>query len=160
VFEHAGEYARKFIAPWALITRTEKTTVADALDVAKRAGLTMPFIAKPDLGCRGTGVRRVRTEEELKSYIDGFPPNERIVFQALVDHEPEAGIFYVRKPSEPRGRIISITLKYFPYVYGNGTSTLRELIASTGSCRRANRSASPMPAATVAARSFATATTW
>ena len=129
VFEYAGPYARQFIAAWATIDKTEKLTTADALAAAKRAGLTLPFIAKPDMGCRGAGVRRVRTEQELARYLDAFPMGERIVFQALVDHEAEAGVFYIRKPSETRGRIVSLTLKYFPYVYGDGKSTLAELIA-------------------------------
>ncbi|MEQ1863031.1 MAG: D-alanine--D-alanine ligase [Micropepsaceae bacterium] len=128
VFEHAGAYARKFIANWATVDRTPDLTARTALNAARRAGLELPFVAKPDMGCRGAGVRRVGSEAELEKYIADFPANERIVFQALVDHEAEAGIFYIRKPSEPRGRIVSITLKYFPYVFGNGKSTLRELI--------------------------------
>lgn len=128
VFAQSGEYARRFIAPWAVVMRTQSATASDAIDAATRAGLAFPFIAKPDLGCRGAGVRRVRDLDELQRYIDAFPLGERIVLQALVDHEAEAGIFYIRKPSEPRGRITSITLKYFPYVFGDGTSTLRDLI--------------------------------
>lgn len=128
VFEYAGAYARKFIAPWAVVERSPALTAAQALTAAKQAGLSLPFIAKPDMGCRGAGVRRIRTQEELAEYIEAFPPRERIVFQALVDHEAEAGIFYIRKPSETRGRIVSVTLKYFPYVYGDGKSTLGQLI--------------------------------
>lgn len=129
VFDHAGPYARRFIAPWATIYRTPDLTTARALDIATRAGLAMPLVAKPDMGCRGAGVRRIRSEIELADYIQAFPLNERIVFQALVDHEAEAGVFYIRKPSERHGRIVSLTLKYFPYVYGDGRSTLSELIA-------------------------------
>lgn len=129
VFDQAGAYARRFIASWATLDRTPNLTAARALDAAKQAGLTLPFVAKPDMGCRGAGVRRIRSEAELADYIQAFPMNERIVLQALVDHEAEAGVFYIRKPSEQRGRIISLTLKYFPYVYGDGTSTLGELIA-------------------------------
>ncbi len=129
VFDLSGPYARKFISPWAVFERTADATVADALSVARRAGLDFPFVAKPDMGCRGVGVRRVRDETELSAYIAAFPENQRIVFQQLVDHEGEAGVFYVRKPNEARGRIVSVTLKYFPYVYGDGRSTLRELIA-------------------------------
>jgi hypothetical protein len=129
VFEHAGAYARKFIAAWATVDRTPNLTARIALEAAHREGLTLPFVAKPDMGCRGAGVRRVRSEAELAAYIEAFPAGERIVLQALVDHEAEAGIFYIRKPSEARGRIISVTLKYFPYVYGDGKATLAELIA-------------------------------
>ena len=128
VFDLSGPYARTFISPWALFHNAEGTTVADALACVKRAGIQFPFVAKPDMGCRGVGVRRIRSEVQLAAYIEGFPKGQNIVFQALVDHEPEAGIFYIRKPSEPRGRIVSVTLKYFPYVYGDGRSTLKELI--------------------------------
>lgn len=130
VFAHAGALARQFIAPWALLQRSNGLTATQALDTANKAGLKFPFIAKPDMGCRGAGVRRIHTTEELGAYIEAFPTGENIVLQALADFEPEAGIFYIRKPNESRGQITSITLKYFPYVYGNGVSTLAELIAS------------------------------
>lgn len=129
VFEQAGPYARQFIAPWTTLDRTQTLTASQALETAKNAGLALPFVAKPDMGCRGAGVRRIRSQQELASYIEAFPSNERIVLQALVDHEAEAGVFYIRKPSEKRGSIVSLTLKYFPYVCGDGVSTLAELIA-------------------------------
>ena len=44
--------------------------------------------------------------------------------------EAEAGVFYVRKPGEPRGRIVSLTLKSFPKAIGDCRSTLRALIAA------------------------------
>jgi hypothetical protein len=128
VFALSGSHARSFIAPWTLFERTADATTADALRCARDAGLCFPFVAKPDMGCRGVGVRRVQNEAELAAYVAAFPSGQRIVFQKLADQEGEAGIFYIRKPSERRGRIVSITLKYFPYVYGDGHSTLRELI--------------------------------
>jgi hypothetical protein len=128
VFDLSGPYARTFISPWALFHNVDGASVEDALDCLKHAGIQFPFVAKPDLGCRGVGVRRIRSEVQLATYISAFPLNQKIVFQKLVDHEPEAGVFYIRKPNEARGRIVSVTLKYFPYVYGDGQSTLQELI--------------------------------
>lgn len=130
IFRNAGLYASQFIAPWCQISRTPQLESHAALDIATKAGLKIPFIAKPDLGCRGAGVRRIHSETDLDNYVAKFPIGENIILQALIDHEPEAGIFYVRKPSEHMGRIISITLKYFPYVYGDGRSTLEQLIKS------------------------------
>ena len=40
----------------------------------------------------------------------------------------EAGLFYVRKPSENFGHIFSITDKKFPYVTGGGVASLGDLI--------------------------------
>jgi hypothetical protein len=94
----------------------------------EQAGLDLPLVAKPDLGCRGAGVRPVRSEPELSAYLQGFPEGERLLLQRMVDQEGEAGLFYVRVPGEERGEIFSLTLKYFPYVIGDGRSTLEQLI--------------------------------
>ena len=51
-----------------------------------------------------------------------------MILQRPVTFDGEAGIFYVRIPGEPAGKIYSITLRYFPFVTGDGKSTLRELI--------------------------------
>ena len=99
-----------------------------ALAALAKAGLSLPVVAKPDLGCRGAGVKLVRTPAELQAYQRGFPPGAAYLLQRLVPHEGEAGIFYCRRPGEQRGRIVSITLKYFPHVSGDGRSSLRELI--------------------------------
>lgn len=128
IFAAAGTYARSFIAPWCAVRKSSTLSPETALALAAKAGIHLPCIAKPDMGCRGVGVRRIRSAEELRSYIAGYPDNETIILQQLIDHEAEAGIFYVRKPSEKQGRIISVTLKYFPYVHGDGTSTLEQLI--------------------------------
>jgi hypothetical protein len=129
-FQNAGPFAARFIAPWCKVSMTADLKAETAVQFATAAGLKLPFIAKPDLGCRGAGVRRIRSTAEMQAYIDRFPVGEDIICQALIDHEPEAGIFYVRKPSEKTGRIISVTIKYFPYVYGDGRSTLEQLIKS------------------------------
>jgi hypothetical protein len=128
VFEAAGPYARQFIAPWIAIRKEPALQPAEVLATAGRAGIALPCIVKPDRGCRGVGVRRVRNLAELAAYLQAYPDGENVILQQLVDHEAEAGIFLVRKPGEARGRIISVTLKYFPYVHGDGHSTLAELI--------------------------------
>ncbi len=51
-----------------------------------------------------------------------------MVIQRLIPYDGEAGIFYVRLPGEAHGHIQSVTLRYFPFVYGDGVSTLQELI--------------------------------
>jgi hypothetical protein len=103
----------------------ETTRVLQALTAD---GLGLPVVAKPDLGCRGVGVRCIKSEAELKAYLACFPPGQTIVFQEYIPHEPEAGILYVCYPGEAKGFIFSITLKYFPRVIGDGESTLRQLI--------------------------------
>ena len=99
-----------------------------ALAALARAGLALPVVAKPDLGCRGAGVKLVRTPEQLLAYLAAFPADARLLLQRLVPHEGEAGIFYCRLPGQAQGRIVSITLKYFPHVVGDGRRSLRDLI--------------------------------
>jgi hypothetical protein len=122
------------VAPFVKLTRTSR----DATDAAaeaeaalqrlQQAGIALPVVAKPDLGCRGAGVRVVRSVADLVAYIAAFPRGAAYLLQRLVALEGEAGVFYCRRPGEPRGRIVSITLKYFPYVSGDGVRTLRQLI--------------------------------
>lgn len=102
--------------------------VDQALAALAAAGIALPVVAKPDLGCRGAGVKLVRDREALRRYLAAFPRGAALLLQRLVPHEGEAGIFYCREPGQAEGRIVSITLKYFPHVIGDGQSTLRELI--------------------------------
>lgn len=123
----------KWFARHATLNRSyqERAAAADmqrAIAVLSKAGISFPVVTKPDIGCRGVGVRLSKSEKELADYIANFPPGQTILFQEYIPYEPEAGIFYIRLPGEPRGFVFSITLKYFPRVIGNGRSTLRELI--------------------------------
>lgn len=123
--------ARRFVAPYIRVIRSIAAPEADAvqaLAALTHAGLALPVVAKPDLGCRGAGVRPVHTRAELIDYLDAFPAGETLLLQTLVEVEGEAGIFYVRLPGAARGEIFSLTLKYFPYVIGDGRHSLRALI--------------------------------
>ncbi len=96
----------------------------------KYTALSYPIIAKPDAGCRGLGVQKLLDINELKTYIKAFPKDQPLVLQNYIDWEGEAGVFYIRHPESESGFIPSLTLKYFPYVYGDGYSTLKELICN------------------------------
>ena len=128
--QHVPEWVAPFIR-WQRPDQPGADSTAEcdaALDALAKEGLSLPVVAKPDLGCRGAGVKLVRTRADLQNYIDGFPRAASFLLQRLVPHEGEAGIFYCRRPGQSRGRIVSITLKYFPHVTGDGRRTLRELI--------------------------------
>jgi hypothetical protein len=130
----ATKHVPEWVAPFIRWQRPEQPAAGNraecdaALAALAQAGLSLPVVAKPDLGCRGAGVKLVRTRADLQSYIDAFPSGAAFLLQRLVPHEGEAGIFYCRRPGQARGRIVSITLKYFPHVTGDGRRTLRELI--------------------------------
>ncbi len=119
--------ARDWIAPYTtLITGQNDLTRANA--AMRAAGLALPLVIKPDIGCNGTGVRLVETEAALAAALAAFPRGVRLMLQRLIPFEGEAGIFYIRRPDEPAGHLSSMTLKYAPMVTGDGISTLRALI--------------------------------
>jgi len=129
VLHGAGDDARRWIAPFTTVVRgTGPAGVAEALAALDSVGLSLPVVAKPDLGCRGAGVRPIRNDVEMEQYLADFPVGQTIVLQKLIDVEGEAGVFYIRRPGAERGRIFSLTLKHFPHVEGDGVSTLRDLI--------------------------------
>jgi hypothetical protein len=136
ILKLAVAHIPEWVAPFISLVRTDFGDAPDGLDkllaetqkALAQAGLSLPLVAKPDLGCRGAGVKVVRTTDALKSYLASFPPGATFILQKLIDQEGEAGIFYCRQPGEAKGRIISITLKYFPHVVGDGKRSLRQLI--------------------------------
>ena len=91
-------------------------------------GLSFPIIFKPDLGERGWMVRKINNERDVDQYLKDSRIN--FVMQELVDLPLEFGVFYVRYPDQPHGRVTSITMKKFLGVTGDGVSTLRQLIVS------------------------------
>jgi hypothetical protein len=135
ILKLAVRHAPEWVAPFIVIDRPAAAgapsldvEVTQALGALATAGLALPVVAKPDLGCRGAGVQLVRDADKLRNYLAAFPRGARLLLQSLVPFEGEAGIFYCRRPGQDKGRIISITLKYFPHVYGDGHRTLRQLI--------------------------------
>jgi hypothetical protein len=126
---------RHWIAPYTCFT-TGDDDLQRARAALAAAGLALPLVVKPDIGCNGTGVRLARDEAALAAALSAFPRGVRLVLQALVEHEGEAGLFYVRHPGEAAGRITSLTLKHAPMVTGDGTRTLRALIEADPRHRR------------------------
>jgi len=126
----ASGKSKKFVAPYVGIENSgdAETIYNKAIQTMKENGVNFPVVAKPNNGCRGMGVQPLYDESYLKPYIEDYPQDEIFILQELVDYEGEGGVFYVRQPDEEKGKIISLTLKYFPYVTGDGKSTLKELI--------------------------------
>jgi len=123
---------RKWLAPYTSLVRDQNVPaemdVKTALVRMSEAGIAFPIVAKPDIGWRGYGVRFVPDVAALRAYIGSFPAGARFILQKNIGYEGEAGVFYIRQPDEPHGRVPSLTFRYFPFVVGDGRSTVRELI--------------------------------
>ncbi|RZJ55960.1 MAG: D-alanine--D-alanine ligase, partial [Flavobacterium sp.] len=88
-----------------------------------------PLIAKPDIGLRGSGVKKIHTVSELTNYME--KADFDFLLQDLIPFKNEVGIFYVRHPNEKEGRITGIVSKEFLTVVGDGVSTIKDLINET-----------------------------
>lgn len=110
--------------------KTELITVGTSIEeiekVIKNASITYPFIAKPDIGLRGSAVKKIETIQDLKQYAE--KAHFDFIVQNLIPYKNEIGVFYVRYPHEKEGRITGIVAKEFLIITGNGTATIEELI--------------------------------
>lgn len=104
----------------------ENTSFSKVIDLIEKSQIQYPFIAKPDIGLRGSAVKKINTSEELKAYTE--KADFDYLIQDLIPYKNEIGIFYVRYPHESEGRITGIVAKEFLIVTGDGTSTTRMLI--------------------------------
>ncbi|MCI0517238.1 MAG: hypothetical protein L0Y45_05320 [Woeseiaceae bacterium] len=120
------------ILPWIhyVISADEAAAQAsDMLQLAAHRNIGFPFVCKPDIGCRGSGVKLIHDYRQLENYVAAYPAGAGVLIQKLASWEPEAGVFFVRHPEATVGRVVSLALKYSPYVVGDGVSTLDELIS-------------------------------
>ncbi len=127
ILNQAGPDAIDWISPYVVVT-TGVDDLARTLQAMAGMRLSLPVVVKPNIGCNGTGVRLVTTEAALEATLAEFARGIELVVQELVNHDGEAGIFYIREPGALTGRITSLTLKEAPRVIGDGRSTIRSLI--------------------------------
>lgn len=102
----------------------EKTSLKEVKERIKTHQLVYPLIAKPDIGLRGTAVKKINTEEELINYISRA--NFNFLIQELIPFENEIGLFYVKLPNQEKGTITGIVQKEFMIIKGNGKNTIKE----------------------------------
>lgn len=104
----------------------EKLPFEEVESLIENSKINFPLIAKPDIGLRGSAVKKAENWDELKSYHD--KANFDYLIQDLIPYEHEVGIFYVRFPNEKQGKITGIVAKEFLIVEGDGCSTIEELL--------------------------------
>ncbi len=105
---------------------TQGITIENVLETIEKYEIKYPFIAKPDIGLRGSAVKKIENIEDLKLYI--AKANFDFLIQDLIHFPNEIGVFYVRFPNESKGKITGIVAKEFLVVEGNGTDTIETLL--------------------------------
>ncbi len=119
------------ILPWVMHSVNDMPAASQSAALIANAaerGIALPFVCKPDMGCRGAGVKLIRSAEQLTQTLSAYPVGAALVCQKLASFEPEVGIFFVRHPQQATGEIVSLTIKHTPSVIGDGQRTLRELV--------------------------------
>ena len=104
----------------------EKIPFDEVEAIIENSKINFPFIVKPDIGLRGSAVKKVTNVEELKAYHN--KANFDYLLQDFIQYENEVGIFYVRFPDEKHGKITGIVAKEFLIIEGDGCSTIEELL--------------------------------
>jgi len=128
---------RHWIADFSVSTRSDgrSTLFADlnrALESLKAAGVAFPLVAKPDVGRRCHGVRRIADVTELRDYLRDFPGGASLILQRLVPFANEASVLYARLPGEARGRILSVALRRDPRFLGEDRGLGLERLPADG----------------------------
>ena len=130
--ESKGAILRALAAGGAPVPRTEllpaelplRARLAAARRLQRSLVRPWPLVVKPDVGERGRGVSVIRTGRELRAALAA--PTDLLLQEHVTGRE--YGLFYARRPGEPRGRLLSIAEKRLPSVRGDGRSTLERLI--------------------------------
>ncbi len=116
-----------FTARSALITRgSPAERMAQFERLCREHQLGLPVVLKPNIAHRGSGFRLVRAPDDARDYLEQVSGD--VVLQEYAAGPCEVGIFYYRFPNEERGRIFAITEKVFPFITGDGQSTVEDLI--------------------------------
>lgn len=98
----------------------------EVITLMEQGPITFPLIAKPDIGLRGSAVKKIANRDELEHYHR--KANFDYLLQNLIPYDHEVGIFYVRFPHEAKGRITGIVAKEFLIIEGDGVATVEELL--------------------------------
>lgn len=82
-----------------------------------------PVILKPDIGCVGKGILKIKNEKSLLEKLHLLEGD--FILQKFTPFNIECGIFYTR--CEGQVEITGINQKHFPTVVGNGKDTILTL---------------------------------
>ena len=105
---------------------TKKIEFLKVVEIVEQSKIQFPLFAKPNVGLRGSAVKKIHDIQELKAYHE--KADFDYLIQNMIPYSNEFGIFYVRFPHEQIGRITGIVGKEFMIITGDGKSTVEELV--------------------------------
>ena len=105
---------------------SNKNSLDNVFNILEDSQIKYPFIAKPDIGLRGSAVKKIYNSDDLKIYFE--KADFDFLIQEFIPFDKEIGVFYVRFPNQKLGKITGIVEKEFVIVSGDGKSTIEKLI--------------------------------
>ncbi len=105
---------------------SNKNSLDNVFNILENSQIKYPFIAKPDIGLRGSAVKKIYNSDDLKIYYE--KADFDFLIQDFIPFDKEIGVFYVRFPNQKLGKITGIVEKEFVIVSGDGKSTIEKLI--------------------------------
>lgn len=106
ILDQVGPEAHPLLARYTSLTTHEWNAhidLAAAEDRLTGARLGYPIVAKPDIGCNGTGVRLIRGPADLFRYLAAFPRKERLLLQEYVPDRGKPASFTCVTPMRRSG---------------------------------------------------------
>uniref|UniRef100_UPI0040492E12 D-alanine--D-alanine ligase n=2 Tax=Flavobacterium sp. TaxID=239 RepID=UPI0040492E12 len=102
------------------------TSDNDLVKQFQEAAFTFPLMVKPDVGLRGSAVKKIADLDQLLLYNQ--LANFDFLIQDFIPYPNEMGVFYVRYPNQKTGIITGIVAKEFLVVEGNGIDCIEDLL--------------------------------
>ena len=107
----------------------QNTTLEEICCKIQAQGMKFPIIAKPNVGERGQSVSKLKDLEDLTAYWKAFQAD--FIIQTFIDFPKEVSVLYCRYPNKTEGSILSLCLKEFLSVTGDGKRNVAALMADS-----------------------------
>jgi len=115
----------KHIVPFTSVIASR----SDAEEMMQQNNLSFPVIIKPNVGLKGFKVYKINCIKEFSIFFDANDVSEREwLLQEYLDHEQEFSVLFYKYPLEKSFGISSLVNKEYPFVVGDGKTTLGKLI--------------------------------
>jgi len=120
-FKTADQYLPQVLIPHKLSFKERKDVALSFIEK-----VSLPVIAKPDRGVVGIGVIRIDSVKKLDEILEIMPCD--YMLQEYCDFPLEYAIFFCKFPNKEKGNVVSLTQKLIPFVTGDGSKTVSDLI--------------------------------
>ncbi len=100
----------------------------ELIELIDQNKLRFPIVLKPNIGFKGYGVHIIKNLNQLHRCIADIDFSKEWLAQEYIDYAHEYSILYRRLPDSEVGEISSFIEKEYPYVTGDGSSSIKQLL--------------------------------